>query len=168
MTDGLWCECRTPLAWHVVTDSDLSLPDKIRQASLLLTALNNMEGMHEMEHASTENRRLERLESKLDLALYLLAKTLDHGPASEPRLVRLSPDGIEWEDTAPPLEEQRLIVEMRPSDALPLSLELPVVAMAPAKNLARARLLSISEPLNDALYQFVFRRHRQAIRARAG
>jgi len=168
MTEGLWCECRIPLTWREIAAGDLSLPDKLRQASLLLTALNDMESMHELEHASAENRRLERIESKLDLALYLLARNLGPTLTAEPRLVRLSPEGIEWEDENPPHAERHLVLSIRPSDALPLSLELPAVAQAPSGGLARAQLASVSEPLNDALYQFVFRRHRQAIRARMG
>lgn len=168
MSDGLWCVCRIPLLWREVTVDDDALLGTMREASLLLTALNHMEGMHELEATGAENRRLERIEAKLDLSLYLMARVLDPTPPAVPRDVRLSPESIEWEDRAPPFEGQHLVIELRPSDALPLSLHLPAVAQAPVDGHARARLSAISEPLNDALYQFVFRRHRQAIRKRMG
>jgi hypothetical protein len=136
---------------------------------MLLTAFNQMEAMHDLDTGmGADNRRLERLESKLDLALYLLARTLAPGPAPEPREVRLSPGEIQWRDDAPPREGAALLLEVHASDALPLALRLPVVALSPRDGWARATFSGLSEPLSDALHQFVFRRHRQAIRAKMG
>lgn len=167
MSDGLRCECRMPLAWRPAAPDEDTRQAMMREAALLLAAINQVEGGHEIE-AGSENRRLDRLEAKLDLALHLLARALEpHDPAPA-RRVRLGAEALSWEDAQPPAEGTALVLEMRPSEALPLTLKLPAVAQAPEPGMARARLAGLSETLVDALVQFVFRRHRQAIRARAG
>lgn len=167
MNEGLLCVCRMPLAWREAEPEEAERHATVREATLLLTAINQMEGGHELE-SGAENRRLDRLEAKLDLALHLLARALQPTAPVDSRLVRLGADEVAWEDTRPPADGVPLILELRPSEALPLTLKLPAVALAPMAGMARARLAGLSEALNDALVQFVFRRHRQAIRARAG
>ena len=168
-SDGLWCECLISLTWKPAPPAEAAPPGLEREALMLLTAFNQMEAMHDLDSATgAENRRLERLESKLDLALYLLARALAPSPATVPREVRLSPVEIHWRDDAPPGEGMPLLLEIHASDALPLALRLPVVAQAPGDGWARARFSGLSEHLSDALHQFVFRRHRQAIRAKLG
>jgi len=171
MSDGLSCECHMPLAWHAVAlEPDARQGQmratQIREAALMLTALNQMEGMHELEASGPENRRLDRIEAKLDLTLHLLARTLETGETPPAHIVQISPSGAQWEDPAPPAEGTTLILELRPSEALPLSLKLPAIALAPQAGKARVSFEGLTEALDEALYQFVFRRHRQAIRAR--
>jgi hypothetical protein len=43
---------------------------------------------------------------------------------------------------------------------------LPAIALEPLSGNARVSFEGLTEALDEALYQFVFRRHRQAIRAR--
>jgi hypothetical protein len=167
MSEGLLCECRMPLVWHEATPDEAERQSMMREAALLLTAINQMEGGHETE-AGADNRRLDRLEAKLDLALHLLARALEPNAPGVFRMVRLGAEAVEWEEPVPPDEGATLVLELRPSEALPLTLKLPAVALAPEVGMARAQLAGLSEALNDALVQFVFRRHRQAIRARAG
>jgi hypothetical protein len=167
MSEGLLCECRMPLAWREANPDVHGRQAMMREAALLLAAINQMESGHEIE-AGAENRRLDRLEAKLDLALHLLARALEPDAPGGSRLVRLGAEAVAWEDPTPPVEGAMLMLELRPSEALPLTLKLPAVALAPEAGMARAALADLSEPLNDALVQFVFRRHRQAIRARAG
>jgi hypothetical protein len=166
---GLWCECRLPLKWGTLDTAATPVAAIEHEALLLLTAINQMEAVHELEPGGTEHRRLERVEAKLDLTLYLLARTLE--PAAPPALmdVKLSPEEIRWQETRPPAEGTPLLLQLRPSPTLPLSLRLPAMAMAPDDaqgGMARASFLGLAEPVADALHQFIFRRHRQAIRAR--
>jgi len=156
-----------PLAWHPASLDENARRSLMREATHLLAALNQMENSHELEVGGPENRRLERLEAKLDLALHLLARTLEPGPAAEGRAVTLTPQGAEWMDATPPADSDELILEIRPSEQLPLTLKLPAVAYAPLSGKARVRFENLPEALDDALHQFVFRRHRQAIRLRA-
>lgn len=166
MTDGLSCECHMPLVWHAESLAPHMRQSRMQEAALLLTALNQIEATHELESSGAENRRLDRIEAKLDLTLHLLARRLDTEVVPESRIVQLSPDGAQWQDSAPPAQGTMLVVEFRPSEALPLSLKLPAVALEPLSGNARVKFEGLSEALDEALYQFIFRRHRQAIRAR--
>ncbi|MEW5788608.1 MAG: PilZ domain-containing protein [Pseudomonadota bacterium] len=168
MTDGLQCECVMPLAWREAVPSQVESSPLLREAALLLAAINQMEGSHEPEPGNAENRRLDRLEAKLDLTLHLLARALANAPAPAMRRVRLGVDRLEWEDDAPPPADTPLILELRPSEALPLTLSLPALAQPPGPGQGRARLTGLGEALEETLTQFIFRRHRQAIRARSG
>ena len=168
MTDGLTCDCLIPLAWHAAQLEPQTRHSRILEAALLLAALNQMESSHELESGHPENRRLDRIEAKLDLTLHLLARTLETSEPAKPVMVQLSPLGAQWPDSAPPLAGSTLLVELRPSEALPLSLKLAAIALEPQAGLACVRFDDMSEALAEALYQFVFRRHRQAIRARTG
>lgn len=166
MTEGLSCTCHMPLAWRPASLSEGERLGLMREAALLLAALNQMESAHELDSGSPENRRLERLEAKLDLALHLLARTLEPVSAPSGKVVTLTPQGAEWDDAAPPADGTTVILEIRPSDHLPLTLKLPAVAREPLAGRGRVRFENLSEALDDALCQFVFRRHRQAIRSR--
>lgn len=168
MTDGLACIFPMPLAWNDVQLDENRRRGLMREAGLILAALNQMESAHDLEGSAPENRRLERVEAKLDLALYLLARALEPAPAPEHRLVTLTPGGAAWEEDAPPASGTTLVLELRPSEQLPLVVKLPAVAREPLAHLARVRFENMPEDLEDALHQFVFRRHRQAIRSRVG
>ena len=168
MPEGLSCQCEMPLAWRAAQLDAHVRQAGMNEATYLLVALNQMEGVHEPEAGGPENRRLERIEAKLDLALHLLARGLNSGAQPASRLVQISPEGASWPDPAPPAEGSALIVELYPSEALPLGLLLPAIALPPDSGHARVRFADLPEALAEALYQFVFRRHRQAIRARSG
>jgi len=172
MPDGLACTLRMPLAWHTVQLDPHARQSRIVEAALLLNALNQMESSHELDTGGAENRRLDRIEAKLDLALFLLARKLENADTNSDTLtpceVELTPSGAQWPDPAPPAAGSELIVEFQPSETLPLSLKLPAIALEPLSGLARVSFSERSEALDEALYQFVFRRHRQAIRTRTG
>jgi hypothetical protein len=168
MPDGLTCLCRMPLSWHAAEVDAETSAQLLREAALLLAALNQIESSHELEASNPENRRLDRIEAKLDLALHLLARKLQDESHSQRLPVELTPTSASWPAPLPPSEGTRLIVEFSPSSALPLSLKLPAIGMAPENGMARVRFEALGETLDEALYQFVFRRHRQAIRARSG
>jgi len=155
-----------PLAWHAATLEPEERQSQMREATLLLTALNQIEGTHELEAGGPENRRLDRIEAKLDLTLHLLARTLQTGDTSPTRSVQITPSGAQWQDPTPPAAGTTLILEFRPSEALPLSLKLPAIALEPEAGNAHVSFEGLTEAFDEALYQFVFRRHRQAIRAR--
>lgn len=168
MSDGLTCQCRMPLSWYADELDAETAAQSLREAALLLAALNQIESSHDLEASTPENRRLDRIEAKLDLALHLLAGQLQKNCHSQRLPVDLSPTSASWPDTKPPSEGARVLVEFSPSSALPLNLKLPAIGLAPENGMARVRFEALGETLDDALYQFVFRRHRQAIRARSG
>ena len=170
MPEGLTCECSMPLAWRAAPVEAEEIQLYVREAALILAALNQIESSHELESSGPENRRLDRIEAKLDLTLHLLARNLEHHDASRDNLaakrVQLTPNGAQWQDATAPAQGTRLILELRPSETLPLNLKLPAIALAPQADRARVSFTDLTETLDEALYQFVFRRHRQAIRAR--
>ncbi len=168
MTEGLSCTCEMPLTWQPAQLDPQALRTALIEATVLLVALNQMEGMHEAESGTPENRRLDRIEAKLDLALHLLGRSLASGDRPADKRVRLFPEGACWPDPMPPAEGTVLIFEIHPSEAVPLSLKLPAIALPPGDGEAEVRFVDLPEGLADALYQFVFRRHRQAIRTRGG
>ncbi len=166
MNDGLACLCSIPLSWREADLDEAARLAMMREATLLLTAINQMEAAHEMEGASQENRRLERIEAKLDLALHLLARALEAGAPPPSRPVKITPVGAEWDDPAPPRTGAALVLELRLSQALPLTVQLPAFAQAAPSGMVRADFSGLPPDLEDVLHQFVFRRHRQAIRAK--
>lgn len=168
MTEGLSCTCMMSLIWRPASFDEHARQGMMHEAALLLAALNQMESAHDLESGGPENRRLERVEAKLDLALHLLSRALEPGQPPAARTVQLTPQWVEWEDALGPDAGTRVILELRPSEHLPLTLRLPGVAVAAAPGWARVGLEHLSEMLDDTLHQFVFRRHRQAIRSRAG
>jgi hypothetical protein len=178
-SEGLSCVLPSPLVWYPIHLSVAARVAVMQQACYLLTALNQIESPSEPALSSPDNRRLDRIEAKLDLTLHLLSRLLQPlEPASSVKnsgenaeegadKLRLSPHGIEWFDPAPPLEGTELMVELRPAEVLSLTLKLPAIALPPKPGdrwSASARFEGVSETLAEALYQFIFRKHRQAIR----
>lgn len=164
MTEGLWCHCSIPLGWKPAGDDTLQLARQVHEASLLLVAVNQMEAMRDMDITHQENRAMDRLEAKLDLALHLLARTLISEHTPPVRETRMSPVNIAWLDTAPPEVGTRIVLELYATDILPIALHLPAVVDEPQGGYAQATFDDLPDLLSEALYQFVFRRHRQAIR----
>jgi hypothetical protein len=178
-SEGLSCVLPSPLVWYPIRLSAAARVAVMQQACYLLTALNQIESPSEPALSSPDNRRLDRIEAKLDLTLHLLSRLLqpletassvkNSGESAEEgaEKLRLSPHGIEWFDPAPPLEGTELMVELRPAEVLSLTLKLPAIALPPKPGdrwSASARFEGVSETLAEALYQFIFRKHRQAIR----
>lgn len=165
----LACDLDAAVLWRPMPEDPGAHDAMAREALLLLTALNQLEAAHDGElPAAAEQRRLDRIEAKLDLALYLLARVVRPSTPTPPRAIHLTPAEAVWSEHAPPLEGTRLSVEFSPASILPLTLCLPAIALRAPVGQARARFEALPEVLREALYQFVFRRHRQAIRARGG
>lgn len=171
MTGGLWCECHITLRWEGVTPSAENLRNLHHEATLLLNAINQMESSNELtaslannESGSAEQARMARMEAKLDLTLYLLARVLHPPTPAQAHPTRFSPQQIQWQDDAPPPPGRDIVLEFQPSQALPLALRLPAVVETVQDGMVNAVLPALPEALADAWHQFVFRRHRQGIR----
>jgi hypothetical protein len=168
MTDGVEFEYLMPFSWRPGGEADMAHGPLMAEALLVLNAINHMESQPESSHgepaAGGDNARLSRVEAKLDLALNLLARTLGAPQGMSNRMVRLGPEEIAWAETNPPEPGTPLILELCPSPVLPVALRLPAESLPPEPGLARARLSGLPEALDASLHQFIFRRHRQAIR----
>lgn len=166
MTEGLACTCRIPLAWQVEEIDDETRTSWLGEAAFLLAALNQMESAHELESSGGDNRRLDRLEAKLDLVLHLLTRALDTAPSPPRQAITLTPEGAEWATATPPAAGAAVTLEVRLFEMFPITLRLPTRALPAGDGRARVAFDRYPENLDNALYQFVFRRHRQAIRSK--
>lgn len=167
MSEGVMCECGIPFSWRVDQGDAHGRQAMLSEALLLLNAFNHVESQPEQGHgdpAGGDAARMTRLEAKVDLVLHLLARALERAPAPAVTRVWLSTEEIAWKEAHPPAPGTALVLDMQASAALPLTLRLPVRALPAAPGQARARLETMSEPLSEAWHQFIFRRHRQAIR----
>lgn len=174
--NDLFCLCTLPLAWPARAElndpGDTEIAAHLRQALLVLNACNHLDAQREAELAAGEQRKLERLEAKLDLALHLLARALHPQRPPAPRALRLSPQGLSWETPAhesthesTPEPGLAVWLQIHPCAALPLPLQLPGQIQAAEPGRIEARFTHLDEPLTEALVQYIFRRQREAIRA---
>jgi len=161
------CSSRIPFAWRPGTLADPAA--SLRAALLFFTAFNHIEAQQDTggggEHANPGD--LARVEAKLDLALHLLARALAPEQALPVEEVLLSASHLSWAAPTPPAPGQAVVLEMQPCPALPLSVCLPGRVTASDNSRVQVAFEALPEPLAEALHQFVFRRHRQAIRLRA-
>ena len=161
---ALWCDCEVPFSCILQAE-----PVDTHAQMLLLQAINQIESAHETEPVNADSRRLERLEAKLDLTLFLLARTLEPSPPGPPHNVRLLPEGLIWQESSPasrPEPGARVTLALRPSTALPLTLKLSAEVSEVRATEIQTSFTHLDEDTLEAWHQLVFRRHRQAIRAR--
>lgn len=155
-------ETSLPFAWRPLTEPLDA--HTARGNRLLLRSINAAESSLLDAH---QDRLHERLETKLDLALHWLGRTLFAGvevPAAH--LLRLESEELSWEDAeAPPASGSlvRLILFPNPGLAAPLELAGEIVATEGLRR--RARLLDQSEEWQDEWTQWLFRLHRRTIQA---
>ena len=165
-----------PLSWQVAPVHDEGMQTRQLYANLvLLRALATIEAAApiEGEHDRDSHlaKTLERLESKLDIALSLIAR-LSGGQAELPRQLpmTLGVQYIEWIDMAPPKTDQEvtLTVYLSPRLPEPLILQAKVMSVLPVDNGSRciAELLEHDEEFLEWMTRTVFRYHRRALQAR--
>jgi len=182
MDAGLTCSDEVPLTWEAIqappSGTRLAAVNAANEA--LLRACGGLEEPHRgYEEVSELAQELQRLESKLDLALALLAERLRR-PEDVPPLcpVRFNAHGMAWDSPAvPPVGALvRLEAYICPSFPKPLVLfgtvlrqesvaataEAATTGNAPVSR-AVARFVGISLSLADALERLVFLRHRRQV-----
>jgi Atypical PilZ domain, cyclic di-GMP receptor len=153
-----------PLGWER-RDFTAAEPDALWHGSLLtLRVANLMESAPGREGES--ERGPERMEAKLDLALYLLAKALQaQHPPPEPAALTLMAEGIRFHASAPPPVDAELLLHLYPSAGLPLPVQLPVRVAAVDAGQVSVHWLSMPEAAREAWEQWLFRQHRRAVQA---
>lgn len=185
MEAGLSCVDEVPLTWEAIqtppSGTRLAAVNAANEA--LLRACGGLEEPHRgYEEVSELAQELQRLESKLDLALALLAERLRR-PEDVPPLcpVRFNAHGMAWDSpTVPPVGTLvRVESYICPSFPKPLVLFATVLrheavaATAEAAEAATAggapvqrvvaRFVGLSLSLADALERLVFLRHRRQV-----
>lgn len=130
---------------------------------LLMRTLNALEGSL---LDADEDRLHERLESKLDLALHWLGQVMyGRNPRPEPRSLHLDLDGVAWEEDSSLAVGHRVHLTLFPSRSLaaPLLLSAEIIEVDGFR--VRAKLLDQTEAWRDEWTRWLFRRHRQMIKA---
>jgi len=130
---------------------------------LLLRTINAAESSLLDAHA---DRLHERLETKLDLALYWLGRVLyadTERPAA--RALRLDAEGLSWEHPGAPELGSRVRLLLYAHAGLAAPLELAGELVETDGVWLRARLLDRSEEWQDEWTQWLFRLHRRSLQA---
>ncbi len=137
--------------------------DALWQEGLLsLRVMNLMEG--HVGHEGEAEHGLGRLEAKLDLVLYLLARNLHHQrPPPPPMSVTLWAGGFALQNTEVWRPGDEVLLTLYPSAALPLPLVLPATVVGAGADGLRAEWPDMPKPLLEAWEQWLFRQHRRTV-----
>ena len=173
---GVSFQAELPLGWETTAlPAENVLQEWMHTNVALLHALATMEGQapeYEKESAGEVDRRLDRIEAKLELMLNLLSRVLARS-ASKPGAcpVTLSASRIEWIDGGhAPAAGQDVVISLFINPRLPQPLLLPArvraVSSAAAGTLVRAEFSHLSEEAQEWLERTVFRHHRRFIQSR--
>lgn len=174
---GISIEAALPLDWQPESIPSPAIVELRKLGNIaLLQALAAIESSvpHDLEHDLPEavRRSLERIESKLDIVLMLVAGLARESAALPPeKAVSLYADRIEWQESAaPPHREQSLLIRLFLSPRIPLPLLLHAVVKETSPGAGTTHVVaSLNEPdeeLNEWLTRTIFRYHRRALHAR--
>ncbi|MBS4096578.1 MAG: PilZ domain-containing protein [Sulfuricella sp.] len=173
---GVYFQGNLPLAWHAAEPpGEETLQGWMFTNAVLLRALATMDAQpteRDVDPNGDADRKLERLEAKLDLALNLLAQLIARdAPKPEACPATLSATAIEWFSSKIPATGN-LVITLYLDPRLPQPLQLPaqVLESAPAEGGHRtlAEFHHLDEETQEWLERMVFRRHRRHIQALHG
>lgn len=177
---GIFYAAELPLSWTALKrPQTLQAEQWQHDAVALLRALAVIETpIAEMDRdiSSATGKAMERLETKLDLALSMimqLARQQAKLPASHP--VTLRANSVEWTDTsapertgkAAPEKAQPILLSLHLSPKLPQPLLIPAIVTA-VESLehgarVRANFTHLNQEMEDWLERTLFRFHRRSI-----
>lgn len=160
-----------PLAWEDASQVSHTVLEQRNLANLgLLKALAAIDvAMQERDEApETMRKHLERVESKLDVLLMLVAKlTLDNTQLPPDCEVKLSPAQISWKPNQNlPGVGQTIAIRLFLTTRIPQPLVLQAVVRNSGSDEIRADLLGLDEELDEWITRTIFRHHRRAVHAR--
>lgn len=173
-TPGITYQASLPLSWREEPAPSPAMLAGWRYANIAL-----LRGLATLEAASVERdhdhdghvaKALERLESKLDIALNLLAHVaLRNVDMPAPLAVTLGPRSVEWLSDQPlPAVEQRVLVSLYLSPRLPEPLQLHGRVAYAAQGRCVVMLLDEEAEFDEWMTRTLFRYHRRGLQARRG
>lgn len=175
MTDGISLEAVLPLSWVARQATSQANAEMQRQSNIsLLRALASIEAMapeRELEDEATQ-KALERMESKLDIVILLLAKMAGaSGLLPSEKLLALRMDSMSWleHEHVPMMGESVLIsVYLNPRLPQPLLLSAQVCDLQNKDHGTQIEvtLEDTGEELQEWLTRTIFRYHRRQVQAR--
>jgi hypothetical protein len=171
---GVSYQAEMPVSWQAgPPPSATVLQEWMHTNVVVLHALASMESQppeYEKEFGNDMERRLERVEVKLDLALDLLSRLLaQHSPKPDSCPVTLSASLIEWisHGTA---AAGNIVISLFINPRLPQALLLPASVRestaVPGGTRIAAEFTHLSEEVQEWLERTVFRNHRRFIQSR--
>lgn len=173
---GVSFQAEMPLGWEAVSLPAGNVLHEWMHANVaLLHALSTMETQapeYENESGSDVDRRLDRVEAKLDLMLNLLSRVLARSaPQPAACTVTLSASRIEWISSAnAPVAGQNVVISLFINPRLPQPLLLPARVLTASATTGGTRVGAefshLSEEAQEWLERTVFRYHRRFIQSR--
>jgi hypothetical protein len=175
MTDGIALEVALPLSWTIHQATSQANTEARRQGNIaLLRALASIEAATPERDIENENtqKALERIESKLDIVMLLLAKLAGAtGLMPAEKMVILRTDVISWVENGnlPAIAQTLLInVYLNPKLPQPLLLNGQVRDLQLEDDGTRVSVVleNVSDELEEWLTRTIFRYHRRQLQAR--
>ncbi|TCV90146.1 PilZ domain-containing protein [Sulfurirhabdus autotrophica] len=175
-SDGISYKAMLPLSWSPVITaiSSSTLSDWMDTNIYLLRALTTMETLpaeKDNEMGTVAAIAFERLETKVDLALTLLATLLEQkGSFPNPVSVNLSANAMEWIAEEGPSPNTEITLSLYLSKKIPQAIIFPA-KVTHSKRMegglhTRAEFINLSEEMQDWLERTLFRYHRREIQLR--
>jgi hypothetical protein len=161
-----------PLAWEASGLLSSSASEQRNHANLsLLKALAAIDAATQERDEAPEaiRKHLERVESKLDVLLMLVAKlTLDNTQLPPECEVKLSPTHISWKPhpDSLPVEGRSVAIRLFLTTRIPQPLVLQAVVRNSGSDEICADLTGVDEELDEWITRTIFRYHRRAVHAR--
>lgn len=166
--DTLSCDVELPVAF--IPGASITRPGASEMLLRSVALVEDSRSAEDGEERSDTTAQLQRLEARMDLALVLLGRLLQHAsPALPGCAVRWSRRGLRLDTRqatglAPGTAG---LIRLQPAEWLPDHVELPAVVLAEAATADGSRLWlgqqAVSEPLAAALERHLFRLHRRQI-----
>lgn len=169
---GISLDATLPLSWMVESPLSSSTLEQRRHGNIsLLKALAVIETATQERDETPEavRKHLERVESKLDVLLMLVAKlALDATQLPADCDVMLSPAQIAWQtqEALLPTAGQTVTIKLFLSPRVPQPLVLQAIVREAGAGETHADLQEIDDELEEWLTRTIFRHHRRAVHAR--
>jgi hypothetical protein len=171
--DGLIFEDTMPLAWTPgPLAEDLSLARLNADNHQLLAADSTLDEVRVHDALKDESpalvHELQRLDYKLNILLRLTADlAMRQNGLPQPRLVRLSSEGLEWVGDDAPTTGSTGLLMLYVNSTLPQPLKLPARVAGEAFHkgvrAAQLRFAGLSAPVVDLIQKLIFRHHRRLV-----
>lgn len=174
MISGVYYQNEMPVGWQVgMPPSATILHEWMHANAVALSALANMEiqsSTRETEFGNDLEKKLNRVEAKLDLALNLLSSLIARKtPKPESYPVTLSAAAIEWVSRDATPTAGNIIVALFIDPRLPQPLMLPAAVRESVTTNSGTRTTAdfthLSEEVEESLERTVFRNHRRHIQS---
>jgi hypothetical protein len=173
-TPGITYQASLPLSWRVEPAPSLAMLTSWRYSNISL-----LRGLATLEYAALDrehdgdtplNKALDRLESKLDIALTMLARvTMQNVQVPAPVAVTLSARSVEWLSDQPlPATQEKVLVSLYLSPRLPEPLQLHARVVTTSSGRCVAQFLDEDEEFDEWMTRTLFRYHRRGLQARRG